>query len=334
MATVNLHNLTDTWNNGGTTFSGIKMDVTNTASAAGSKPLDIQVGSAEIFEVRVDGQTIVTTADASGLAVGPNGATNPGLSVDCSTASAATGVEITGAAATAGVAIAAISSGTNENLTLDAKGSGTLDLASSSTGAVTYATSLIGTSTSANALAVGANGTTNPVLKIDANTASVATGLEVTGAAAAAGLAMAVISSGTNENLTLDAKGSGTVGINTSATGAITLGTATTITGDATLSAGLIGTPQALSGAGAIDVVTLTTNWTTTAADAGTLADGTAGQIKNIVLVSDGGDGTLTPTNFGNGTTITFADVGDAVSLQFDGTNWWIIGSNGAPAVA
>jgi hypothetical protein len=68
--------------------------------------------------------------------------------------------------------------------------------------------------------------------------------------------------------------------------------------------------------------------------DAGTLADGVVGQVKKIILVSDGGDGTLTPTNFGNGTTITFADAGDAVELSFDGTNWWIVGSHGSPAVA
>lgn len=75
------------------------------------------------------------------------------------------------------------------------------------------------TSTSANALAVGANGTTDPVLQVDANTASVATGLKVTGAAAASGLNVAVISSGTNESLTLNAKGSGTITLNNTGTG-------------------------------------------------------------------------------------------------------------------
>jgi hypothetical protein len=91
---------------------------------------------------------------------------------------------------------------------------------------------------------------------------------------------------------------------------------------------------QSLSGAGAINVTTGTTAWTTTAADAGTLADGVSGQIKTIVMVVDGGDGTLTPSNFGNGSTITFADAGDAVTLQFLASNWWVIGSQGAPAIA
>lgn len=77
------------------------------------------------------------------------------------------------------------------------------------------------TSTSANALVVGANGATNPVLKINANTASVATGVEITGAAAAARVALSAISSGTDEGLSLDAKGSGTIRLGATSTGAI-----------------------------------------------------------------------------------------------------------------
>lgn len=81
---------------------------------------------------------------------------------------------------------------------------------------------------SAQALAVGANGATNPVLTVDSNTASVATGVKVTGAAAAGGVALAATSSGTNENLTLDAKGSGTVTIGSVSTGNVILGRAAT----------------------------------------------------------------------------------------------------------
>lgn len=99
-------------------------------------------------------------------------------------------------------------------------------IVSSSTTVSTLAGPFTITSTSANAIAVGANGTTNPVVQVDASTASVATGLKVTGAAAASGLALAAISSGTNENLTLDAKGTGTVTINGTATGAVNIGTA------------------------------------------------------------------------------------------------------------
>jgi len=95
------------------------------------------------------------------------------------------------------------------------------------------------TSTSANAFTVGANGLTNPQLNIDGSTASAATGINIKGAAAAGGVAISVLSSGTNESLTLDAKGSGTVTINGTATGGVTLGRATTVTtGDVTITNG------------------------------------------------------------------------------------------------
>lgn len=167
----------------------------------------------------------VTATGNPGLAIGPNGSTNPVLQADCSVASAATGIKVIGRAAAAGADIIVASSGTNENLKIDAKGSGTVAINTTGTGAITLgaATGVTGaatvTSTSASALAVGANGATNPVLKVNANTASVATGLHVTGAAAAGGLALAVISSGTNENLTIDAKGSGTITLGGTSTG-------------------------------------------------------------------------------------------------------------------
>ena len=51
-----IYDLTDTWNAGGTTFNGIKMNVTDSASAAASKLITLQVGGAERFGVRKDGQ--------------------------------------------------------------------------------------------------------------------------------------------------------------------------------------------------------------------------------------------------------------------------------------
>ena len=39
-----IYNLTDTWSAGGTTFTAVKMNVTDTASAAGSLLMDLQVG--------------------------------------------------------------------------------------------------------------------------------------------------------------------------------------------------------------------------------------------------------------------------------------------------
>jgi len=97
---------------------------------------------------------------------------------------------------------------------------------------------------------------------------------------------------------------------------------------------GASATVQALSGPGAVNITALATAFTSTATgNALTLADGVAGQLKTIVYVAEaaGADtGILTPTNLGAGTTITFNNVGDSVTLQFIGTDWWVIGLRGA----
>lgn len=97
---------------------------------------------------------------------------------------------------------------------------------------------------------------------------------------------------------------------------------------------GASGAVQALSGAGAVNITSLATAFTSTAAgNALTLADGAQGQIKTIIYVAEaaGGDtGVLTPTNLGSATTITFNAVGDSVTLQFAGTDWWVVGFRGA----
>ena len=109
---------------------------------------------------------------------------------------------------------------------------------------------------------------------------------------------------------------------------------AQTFTGTQTFAGAVVGSVQALSGPGAVNVTTVTTAFTSTGTgDALTLADGVAGQLKAIVYVAEtaGADtGVLTPTNFGNGTTITFNAVGESVLLQFLGTDWWIVSNNGA----
>ncbi len=70
------------------------------------------------------------------------------------------------------------------------------------------------TSASATAIAVGPNGTTNPVFLIDASTASQAAGLKLTGAATGGTVALAAIDSGADTNLSLTGKGAGYVSLN------------------------------------------------------------------------------------------------------------------------
>lgn len=96
----------------------------------------------------------------------------------------------------------------------------------------------------------------------------------------------------------------------------------------------VIGTVAALSGAGAVPVTAGTVRLTTTGANALTLADGVNGQLLTIVMVVDGGDGTLTPATKTGFATVTFNDVGDAVTLQFFTTLGWMIVANYGATVA
>ena len=59
-------NLSQTWNNGAVTFTGIKYNTTNTNSAAASLLLDLQVGAVSKF--KVDKTGLVTIVDTSSLA--------------------------------------------------------------------------------------------------------------------------------------------------------------------------------------------------------------------------------------------------------------------------
>ena len=95
------------------------------------------------------------------------------------------------------------------------------------------------TSAAASALAVGRVGATNPSFVVDSSTGSQAAGLKVTGAATGGTVAVAAIDSGSNTNLTINGKGSGTIGIGSVSTGAVTITPATTVTGAITPTGGV-----------------------------------------------------------------------------------------------
>lgn len=92
--------------NGTLTISG--STVTVSASGSFSAPVVITSNSAACFEV------------------GPNGSTNPVFRVVCNVASQAAGVSITGNAAGSGAVINTLSSGSNENLFVLSKGTGSV----------------------------------------------------------------------------------------------------------------------------------------------------------------------------------------------------------------
>ena len=125
---------------------------------------------------------------------------------------------------------------TNKFTVAAATGNTTVAGTLAATGALTAAAGTF-TSASATSLAVGLNGATNPAFTVDSSTGSQVAGLKVTGAATAGTVAVVVTDSGANASLTLNAKGSGTIGIGSVSTGAVTITPATTITGIATLTA-------------------------------------------------------------------------------------------------
>ena len=340
---------------GGTGVASTLSLVATSGVGAGSDTVIIKRGTAGGTTVATFGTTVavtvpvvVTSTSANAFAVGRQGSTNPVLNVDASAATVVTGLNIAGTAAGSRTLLSVTSSGTNEGLSIDAKGSGTIRLGATSTGAVefsrnavptasdgaalgtsslmwsdlflasggvinfdagdvtivhaannlqfigasggytfdakiapaandgaplgdtthnfsdlflasgavinfnagnytithsagllttngaltivgafagatsiAYSTTLTGTTTNANALAVGRQGATNPVLNVDASAATVVTGLNIAGTAAGSRTLLSVTSSGTNEGLSIDAKGSGTIRLGATSTGAV-----------------------------------------------------------------------------------------------------------------
>jgi len=125
-------------------------------------------------------------------------------------------------------------------------------------------------------------------------------------------------------NLTGDVKGSVS-----SDNGSVTLvdGTAGKIVGPITK---IVGDMQSITGPGAISIDTLSTEITTTGADAFTLADGTLGQMKTIVMLAHGGDATITPTTFANGSEIVFDAALDSVTLLYTTNGWMVLAAQNA----
>lgn len=205
-------------------------------------------GSMTISGALNSGAFSISSNSANSLVAGPNGSTNPVLKVDSSTASQAAGLSLTGAVTGGTVALAAIDSGSNTNLSINAKGTGTIQLGNTSTGNISLGRStsvtgtITGTSSSASALAVGLNGATNPVLQVDASTGSQATGLKITGASTSGGVAIAAIDSGLNTPLLIDAKGSGTITLGGTSVGNIILSRAVQASAGMTVSSSFTAT--------------------------------------------------------------------------------------------
>ena len=86
-----------------------------------------------------------------------------------------------------------------------------------------------------------------------------------------------------------------------------------------------------LAASTAASLTKTTSYFTTSAAEATTLAAGSDGQIKVFAMVADGGDMVITVTNpaWGGAGTMTFDTVGQGCTLQYINSKWFCIGNNG-----
>lgn len=223
---------------------------------------------------------------------------------------------------------------------LTTTGNTTLGNAVTDTTAINGATTI--TSTSASALTVGRNGATNPVIKVDASTTSAATGISVTGAAAAAGVAVAAISSGTDESLTVNAKGAGLVNIGGVSTGLVSLGRGSakqTIQGGTVTALGTTqnSTPTAAQLLGGIVTQTSSTGAGTVTlplgSDMDTAVSGVAtGDSFRVRFANLGGGQTLTITAATGFTVVGTATVATGTNIDLlcvrTGTNTWVAYTN------
>jgi hypothetical protein len=70
---ADIFDMADTWNDAGTTFTAIKMNATDTASAAGSLLMDLQVGGVSKFNVDKNGAFTANTATSGAAYLYGNG---------------------------------------------------------------------------------------------------------------------------------------------------------------------------------------------------------------------------------------------------------------------
>lgn len=84
------------------------------------------------------------------------------------------------------------------------------------------------------------------------------------------------------------------------------------------------------TGAGAVPITHEYVECSTGGAEAWTLADGVDGQEIYLFYHTHVGNGTLTPANLSNATTITFTAAFQTAHLYFDGTDWNVLSFEGA----
>ncbi len=191
--------------------------------------------------------------------------------------------------------------------------------------ATTVRTDTLSTDTSNADLTIGTQGTGNIVLDTETIARSGNVSFDVSGYVVIDAGAGDIYLKDDSTNFAILSNSAGNLEIKSGNTTALSMtGANVAAQGDLTVAGAFIGSRQAISGAGAINLTTLFTELTTTGADAYSLANGTVGQVKIITMGVDGGNATITPTTFANGTSITMDAVHDSVTLIY-GANGWVV---------
>jgi hypothetical protein len=90
-ASAPLIDATQTWNDGAVTFTGLRVNITNTASGASSIPVDFQVGGSSQFRVRRSGGGVDIAGSSSGVRITDYNITGLGGGLQINSASGGTG---------------------------------------------------------------------------------------------------------------------------------------------------------------------------------------------------------------------------------------------------
>jgi len=289
--------------------------------------------SPTVSSPQVTGPLNVTTNSAIGLTVGAGGTTNSVLTIDGSTASQASGLRIKGAISGGQVAIDLTDPGASTGLTINSKGAGAVTIGNVSTGGVNLGSATTVTSNSVTSLNVGPNGTTNPVFGVDSSVASSQAGLRVSGAATGGTVKILTTDPGSNNNLSINAAGTGTVSIANTSTGNVTVGnvTLTRPASTATLTLGsgktaAISNTLTFTGTDGMTVPYGTRTRQTFLSGSGTYT--TPSNVKYLLvrMIGGGGGGAGSGTTPGNG--------GAGGNTTFGSSFLTAIGGNGATASA
>lgn len=190
-----------------------------------------------------------------------------------------------------------------------------------------FTTSITVTGASASTIAAGRQGATSPGFQLDASVATCVTGVKITPNAAASGVAVVVISSGTDESATIDAKGAGLLTFNGTATGNVVMGARC-------LNKLLAVGPKPTDTYGSAITIDVTKSLHVIAGVNGTSATstltpsaaGSAGDILTILTAADA-SGTVTVTFAStfhtSGTQATTASHFSSIVFESDGTRWY-----------